>query len=542
MEEDRAGGDEAECEPKDSVPRRESVVPPRPLPAVSSVADQLIGKSWVAGPELKVDNFLADSPAVRSVMDAMTPSASEAALSMSRLIGGEHLSQVRVDTGFKLTDLWANQAGRVWDELHAGPKLTDLWANQAGRVWDELHAGPKLTDLWAKAAGPVWPELHAGQGLGAELAAEAAARAKEAMADLGIGVPGVRADFLFAKAVSPVWEGLRPPVSDLAKSFLPAGPQPSVLSGFTSGIAEKMLAGRDLGSFAGLDLGSPSRFLADHLSNVVGPAFSGGQWPWSKWSGATAFEGVTAAMHRHVQGLSSWMETTHRAAMDGLWRAPEESIAKMLQSFSALADHGVAWGWRALGAALRAQRAVLRGDLEAIVRFMREWLGFKRTPHTLVDAAAAVLLEEAAWLPAGLAGDDKLCPLIKKLTVREHRNFRPLGDTELRGRSVDSLDREVMISRDEAVRVPLVEVVPAPPPPPSEDDISDPRLVWILDRLTERERQIVRMKAKEGRTWPDAAVSCGATLKDGENLRRKVKRLSKAADAAATVVSARAVS
>jgi hypothetical protein len=153
-----------------------------------------------------------------------------------------------------------------------------------------------------------------------------------------------------------------------------------------------------------------------------------------------------------------------------------------------------------------------------------------------------VLLEEAAWLPAGLGGDDKVCPLIKKLTVREHRNFRLLGDTQLCGRAMDSLDREVMISRDEAVRVPLVEVVPAPPPPPSEDDISDPRLVSIIDRLTERERKILRMKAKEGRTWPDAAVSCGATLKEGENLRRKVKRLSKTIEGTMSVVCTRAAS
>ncbi|ASL24293.1 hypothetical protein MYCOZU1_05933 (plasmid) [Mycobacterium intracellulare subsp. chimaera] len=453
MDEDDSRGEQDDCEPNDSGPCWESVVPPVPLPVVTSVADQLIGKTWLAGPEMKFDNFLAGSPAVRSAMDALVPSASEAALGMSKLIGGEYLEQVGADARFK------------------------------------------LTDLWAKAAGPVWPELRTGPGLGAELAAAAADRAREAMGDLGLGVSGLSSHI--AGAASPFWEGLQPPVSDLATSFLPAGPQSSVVSAFTAGLAGKGLAGPDLGSFAGLDVGSPSRFfLADHLQNSGMPDFSNGQWPWSKRLGASVFDGVTAAMHRHAQGLSSWMETTHQAAMDALWRAPEQSIAAMLQSFSTLADQGVAWGWRALGAALRAQRAVLRGDLEAIARFLLEWLGFKKTPHTLVDAASAVLLEEEAWLPAGLAGDDKLCPLIKKLTVRQHRNFRPLGDTQLCGRSVDSLDRKVKISRDEAVRVPLVELVPAPPPPPSEDDISDPRLVWIMDRLTEREQQIVRMKAK----------------------------------------------
>lgn len=511
MGEDQSSGDEAHCEPKDSVHGQQSLAWASRLPAVSSVADQLIGKSWVAGQQFKVDNLMAGSSAVRSVMDAMAPSASEAALNSSRLIGADHFVRAEADARFK---------------------LTDLLVSQVGRISGELHAAPKLTDVWAKAARPVWEGLHVGPGLGVELAGEASARAKEIIADLARLGP----DGPLARAVSPLWVGLQSPaVSELAASFVPAGPQPSVLSGFTPGIAEKMLAGVNVGSFTGLDLGSPSRFVVDQLSNVMGLAFSGDQWPWSKWSGAGALEGVTAAMHRHVQGLAAWAETTHRAAMDAVWRAPEQSITSMLQSFSVLADQGVAWGWRALGAALRAQEAVLRGDLKAIVRFLREWLGFKRTPHTLVDAASAVLLEEAAWLPAGLAGDDKVVPLIKKLTVREHRNFRLLGDTQLAGWPVDSLDRKVKLSRDEHVAAPLVDMVPAPPPPPGEDDISDPRLLQIMDKLTERERKILWMKAEEERTWADAAVSSGATLKDGDNLRRKVKRLSKTAAAGAAV-------
>lgn len=391
MEEDHASGDDAECEPEGS--HGEALRPPGALPAVSSVADQLAGKTWVPAPEVKFD-FLADSPALRSVMDAMTPSASEAALGISKLIGGDHLAQMGAAAAFKLTDLWVNQPGRVWDELNTGSKLTDLWATQGGRVWDELNAGPALGAKWA---------------------AEAADRAREAMGDLGLGVSGLGSHI--AGAVTPMWEGLSG-ASALASSFLPAGPQPSVMSAFTPDLAGKGLAGPDLGAFAGLDLGSPSRFvLADRLPNVGMPGFSGDQWPWSKRLGAGVFDGMTAAMHRHAEGLSSWMATTHRAAMDALWRAPQESIATMLASFSTLADQGVVWGWRALGAALRAQAAVLRGDLEAIVRFLREWLGFKETPHTLVDAASAVLLEEAAWLPAGLAGDDKLC-------ARSSRNSR----------------------------------------------------------------------------------------------------------------------
>lgn len=485
MEEDHTSGDEAECEPKDSGPGRAFDVPPL-WPAVSSVADQLIGKSWASGPEINIGDYLAGSPAIGSVLDAVTSSPSEAGLAMSKLVGSGFLAQVAPDAALKLTDLGANQADRVWDELRAGP------------------------------------------GLDVGLAGEAAPRAKRLITDVGMGLAGLRADSPLGGAVTPVWES--------AASFLPSGPQPSVLSGFTSGIAEKI--GANLGSFAGLDLGS-SRFLADHLSNVA-PVLPSVQWPWPKWSDASVLEGVTTAMHRHVQGLAGWMETTHRAAMDGLWRAPQESIAKVLQSFSTLADQGMAWGWRALRAALRARRAVLRGDLEAIARFLREWLGFKNTPPTLVDAASAVLLEEAAWLPADVDVDEDVCPRIRKLTIREHRNFRLIGDTELCGRSVDSLDREVMISRSEAVSVPLVEVVPAPPPPAGVDDISDPRLVSIIDRLTERERTILQVRA-ETRNWPDTAVMSGATRAEVENLRRKVKRLSKAAGVTAPA-PARAVS
>ncbi|WP_179151809.1 hypothetical protein, partial [Mycobacterium avium] len=210
MEEDHASGDDAECEPEGS--HGEALRPPGALPAVSSVADQLAGKTWVPAPEVKFD-FLADSPALRSVMDAMTPSASEAALGISKLIGGDHLAQMGAAAAFKLTDLWVNQPGRVWDELNAGPALGAKWA------------------------------------------AEAADRAREAMGDLGLGVSGLGSHI--AGAVTPMWEGLSG-ASALASSFLPAGPQPSVMSAFTPDLAGKGLAGPDLGAFAGLDLGSPS--------------------------------------------------------------------------------------------------------------------------------------------------------------------------------------------------------------------------------------------------------------------------------------------
>lgn len=501
MTDDHSSGDDAHCEPNDADPCWEPAVPPIPFPAVTSAADQLIGKSWMAGPA-----------ALRSAVDALMPSASEAASAMSKLIGGPD-----------------------WGKPGSGFNLTQLWSKQAGRVWDEVHPAPQLTPPWAQTPGPQWRALYPGPGWGAELAAEAA-RFTVAMPDMNIVMPGVRADSLFAQAVTPPWQALQSAPSDLAKSFLPARPDLSAMSGFASGLAEKALAGPGLGwSFAGLDPGSPSRFvLSEHL-NLAGPPFARALMG----LGASVFDNVTAAAYRHAQGLSAWMQTTHRVAMDAAWRAPHESIASMLRGFTTLADQGVVWGWRGLWTALQARRAVLRGDVGAVMRFLKEVLGFQRTPPTLVDAASAVLLEEAAWLPADWEVDDAVCPRIRQLTIREHRNFRLIGDTKLCGRPVDSLDREVTISRSEVVSVPLVEVLPAPRPRAGVDDITDPRLLEIFGRLTERERAILRVRAEAARNWADTAVSCGATRAEVENLRRKLKRLSKSIDrtVAATAVS-----
>ncbi|MBE1548971.1 hypothetical protein GGC64_002995 [Mycobacterium sp. OAS707] len=489
----------------------------------------------------QADNRLAGSPALHSVMDMVTRAGRESGLGVSNLIGSEYLSQLPgATTGVNLTNLWAKNAGMPWHELHGGPSpvqmaaeavararealdigrpgsLThDLFGTGAGGVlgelhsgpspiaeaaarareaWQELQAGPKLTDLVPPT--PIWEKFNTGPSPMAQMTAEVAARARET---LGNGPGSLTHDMFGKSSVGSMLEGLQSQVPDLASSFVPSAN--SVLSGLSevmSGFADKMLGDPQWG---------PGRFFSTE----------------------------------YLTGVTSWMGAAgHQSWMDGVWRSPEESIAKVLQSFSALADHGLAWGWQALMAALRARRAVLRGDVEAIVLFLRQWLGFKRTPPTLVDAASSVLLEEAAWLPIGLEADEKLCPRIRKLTIDEHRNFRFIGDTQLIGRRVDALDRTVSITDEPDATLTLVDVVPASPPLPNMDDISDPRLLWIIDRLDERERRILRMKAEEKRTWADAAVSCGLAPADGENLRRKLKRLGKAADVDAPVSAAAAV-
>ena len=46
-------------------------------------------------------------------------------------------------------------------------------------------------------------------------------------------------------------------------------------------------------------------------------------------------------------------------------------------------------------------------------------------------------------------------------------------------------------------------------------------------RLNAREQEILRVKGQPGVTWAAAAVECGGTPNDGDNLRRKVNRLAK---------------
>ena len=216
--------------------------------------------------------------------------------------------------------------------------------------------------------------------------------------------------------------------------------------------------------------------------------------------------------------------------MTEVMRGPAESIAATMRGWSALADGGL-WAARlALRMALAAKRAVIDGDIDAVKRFLCDWLGFRFEFVTLdlVSSASLVLLDERAWLPDDvLALDYDPRPKLRKLTLAEHRSCtRLIIDPRRRAhhKPVLSLDkRRTEVDSDSTTT--LLDLVAAKPQPElaaGEDDISDPRVLRVLAKLT-----------------------------DGEKLRRKVKRLSKAAGtpaaacrqpgAAPRPVSARAV-
>lgn len=246
------------------------------------------------------------------------------------------------------------------------------------------------------------------------------------------------------------------------------------------------------------------------------------------------------AMHEAMGQWSSSMRST--AWMTKAMRGPAESIAAMMRGWSILADGGH-WAARlALRMALAAKRAVMRGDIDAVKRFLCDWLGFSLELVTLdlVNSASLVLLEDQAWLPDdALALDYDPCPKLRKLTLAEHRSTRLIIDPRRRA------NHQPVISLNEPISSPhagwgstttLLELVSAKPRPElmaTEDDISDPRVLRVLAKLTDRERRIAEERGHAGTTWAEAAVACGGTAGDGERLRRKVKRLSKSVSAPA---------
>lgn len=301
-----------------------------------------------------------------------------------------------------------------------------------------------------------------------------------------------------------------------------------MFAGDTS-LGEKLL-GKSTETFRKLTQQMAGLSGASHPSGFSHGLFEASADNWPGAGVSAALEAITRhtqlSLTEHMQkwsmpGLSGWI--------DGALRPVAESIFATMQSWRKLADDGL-WAARfALKMALAAKDAVLRGDLLTVTIFVREWLGFKHVSPTLLTSAALVLLDMAAWLP-GTPGDDPV-PKLRSLTLVEHRRTqRLITDPNLRiaGKSVISLDQPV--NTDAGTSTTLLELVAAKSirdtaPDASDDGIADPRLRQVYSRLTARERRIF-LQRSHSRTWADAAAAAGESPRAGEQLRRKVKRLS----------------
>jgi hypothetical protein len=384
-----------------------------------------------------------------------------------------------------------------------------------------------------------------------------------AVKDLIGQYPGIAGHIDFTKQLAgmPALESVSERVSAAARSWMASA------DGATSGLAAAAAAALTFDKFDN-GVGPMSSVRRAAMDAMAGPGDHAARFGmnWASGELGRHLHGLTGvvsagnAMSDHLSIFDKVMGDSQRAMQEamGRWssmgstawmteamRGPAESIAATMRGWSTLADGGL-WAARlALRMALGAKRAVMRGDIDAVKRFMCDWLDFtfeKVTPD-LVNSASLVLLDEQAWLPDDvLALDDdpfkKLGKQLRKLTLAEHRSCtRLIIDPRKRAhhKSVISLDKSIAAADSDspATLLDLVAAKPQPALADDDDDISDPRVLRVLAKLTDRERKIATERGHPGTTWAEAAVALGGTADEGFKLGRKVNRLNKTSGASA---------
>jgi hypothetical protein len=128
----------------------------------------------------------------------------------------------------------------------------------------------------------------------------------------------------------------------------------------------------------------------------------------------------------------------------------------------------------------------------------------------MIDAAGAALLH------ADLDGfdpddDDQTRQQLRTATKKQHNPWRPIGETQLAGRRLDYLQRELTVQGCGAICVQdtVSGALSAEAAVLAEScEWNDPRLGRILTQLTPEEREVALAYAHEpAATWPQAALS-----------------------------------
>ena len=172
-------------------------------------------------------------------------------------------------------------------------------------------------------------------------------------------------------------------------------------------------------------------------------------------------------------------------------------------------------------AALAARRAALQGDWETVRAFVQHWLD-RRPTVPILEAAVEALLDDG-WLPESevLEPVEVIAHLRARTSPEHARRYKWIGDTQIAGRRIDSLDRPVPLPSGDLVA--LVEVTPAPLGLQHDDSIN-PRLARALPMLKPEEQQVL-LAWEPGMTWQQAADACGLPSSFGERVRRKRGRV-----------------
>lgn len=240
--------------------------------------------------------------------------------------------------------------------------------------------------------------------------------------------------------------------------------------------------------------------------------------------------GRFSALQLSIPDVAAPMLLTHRAKdfLTPVIRSIQEHVWSFLTGWGEVFRKGLGalrgLARAALNAALRARDAVLHGSVDELDRFIVDWLDLPVTSWRR-DAVAQVLLE-GEWIPEDLVEPPfGLMDDLRVLTRRAARNYKRLGDTEIGGRRLDSLDRPVLLGADS---VPLVSMVSDPRADAAlavPGGFESRELCRLVAQLKPDEQRIVGARGAAERTWAEAAVVVGLRPEDGESVRRKCKRL-----------------
>jgi hypothetical protein len=180
----------------------------------------------------------------------------------------------------------------------------------------------------------------------------------------------------------------------------------------------------------------------------------------------------------------------------------------------------------AVRAAYLARDAVVRQDPKIsrpiVARFAETWLGLRPTDAT-IDATGNALLQAPL---DGLHPDgDHAAVRHLRTDVRDQRRaWRLIGQTQLCGRLVDSLDRRLPGADGDDPLV-VADTVDGGMQSDLTEGWEDARLPRVLARLPPDELRVTLTKVYQGTTWTAAAQTCGMTAEFGERVRCKLKRL-----------------
>jgi len=191
-----------------------------------------------------------------------------------------------------------------------------------------------------------------------------------------------------------------------------------------------------------------------------------------------------------------------------------ESTRSMVRAFARIG----------LEAALRARHAVLSGDTAEVDYFIKEWLELRVT-RLRREVVIEVLLSDE-WVPASLEPPStEVVRHIKALATDKNRSrkYRFIGGTQIKGQTIQSLDRSIYLPS--GGEVPLAETVADPYSDPafmSDLGWEDPLIGKVLEHLAANEREIFLAHGRVN-TWPDAAALVGRSEQEGEATRRRVR-------------------